>query len=71
MDSTSAESYRKFSADVVYQHYNQAISVLNPLLGPQSPAAHISRPSTASIQTPSTGGAGPNLIDTNNTVMGS
>ena len=29
--------YGKFSADVVYQHYNQAISVLNPLLGPQSP----------------------------------
>ena len=26
----------KFSADVVYQRYNQAISVLNPLLGPQS-----------------------------------
>src|SRR5271156_5209335 len=29
----------KFSADIVYQHYNQAISVLNPLLGPQSLAA--------------------------------
>ncbi len=27
----------KFFADIVYQHYNQAISVLNPLLGPQSP----------------------------------
>src|SRR6202050_3311752 len=27
----------KFSADIVFQHYNQAISVLNPLLGPQSP----------------------------------
>ncbi|MGA2353046.1 MAG: TonB-dependent receptor, partial [Terriglobales bacterium] len=26
----------KFSADFVFQHYNQAISVLNPLLGPQS-----------------------------------
>ncbi|MGP8033987.1 MAG: porin [Steroidobacteraceae bacterium] len=25
------------SADVVYQQYNQAISVVNPLLGPQSP----------------------------------
>ena len=25
-----------FSADVVFQHINQAISVLNPLLGPQS-----------------------------------
>jgi predicted porin len=29
--------YRRFAADLVYQHYNQAISVLNPLLGPQSP----------------------------------
>ena len=28
--------YYKFSVDVVFQHYNQAISVLNPLLGPQS-----------------------------------
>ena len=28
--------YDRFSADIVYQHYNQAISVLNPLLGPQS-----------------------------------
>jgi predicted porin len=26
-----------FSADVVYQHVNQAISVVNPLLGPESP----------------------------------
>ena len=34
--------YGKFSADVVYQHYNQAISVLNPLLGPQSLDAAIS-----------------------------
>src|SRR5258708_28350756 len=29
--------YGKFSVDIVPQHYNQAISVLNPLLGPQSP----------------------------------
>ena len=54
MDSTSAESTSRFSADIVFQHYNQAISVLNPLLGPQSRTRHISRPSTASIQTPST-----------------
>src|SRR5271154_6782984 len=27
----------KLSADIVFQHYNEAISVLNPLLGPQSP----------------------------------
>src|ERR1700727_622467 len=31
--------FGKFLADAVYQHYNQAISVLNPLLGPQSLAA--------------------------------
>ena len=31
--------YDKFSADVVIQHYNQAISVLNPLLGPASRSA--------------------------------
>ena len=36
MASTSAATAKLF-ADLVYQHYNQAISVLNPLLGPQSP----------------------------------
>ena len=46
----------KFFADLVFQHYNQAISVLNPLLGPQSPSGvHISLPRTASIQTKSPG----------------
>ena len=67
MDSTLAESYGKFSADVVYQHYNQAISVLNPLLGPQS----LTQPyqsTTNSINTnPITG---VNLVDPNNTVYG-
>jgi predicted porin len=29
-------TYEKFSADVVYQHVDQAISVVNPLLGPTS-----------------------------------
>ncbi len=50
----------KFSADLVYQHYNQAISVLNPLLGPQSQAAGQSFQSTTdSINTnPINGGAG-------------
>ena len=33
---------RKFSADLVFQHYNQAISVLNPLLGPSEPGRAIS-----------------------------
>jgi predicted porin len=64
--------YGKFSADVVFQHYNQAISVLNPLLGPQSLAAPY-QSTTDSINTnPINGGAdmGPNLIDPNGTVYG-
>ena len=67
MDSTSAETTGKFSADVVFQHYNQAISVLNPLLGPQSPTAPY-QSTTDSINTnPITGD---NLIGTTNTVYG-
>ena len=74
MDSTSAEATGKFSADVVFQHYNQAISVLNPLLGPDSlsPAGQY-QSTTDSINTnPINGGPGmgPNLIDPNNTVYG-
>jgi|HubBroStandDraft_1064217.scaffolds.fasta_scaffold00641_14 predicted porin len=67
---------RKFSVDFVYQHYNQAISVLNPLLGPQSPATQslgYTQSLTDSIDTtPINGGdgAGPNLIDPNGTVYG-
>ena len=67
---------RKFSADFVFQHYNQAISVLNPLLGPQSPATqHLgyTQSLTDSIDTtPINGGdgLGPNLIDPNGTVYG-
>jgi hypothetical protein len=59
----------KFSADVVFQHYNQAISVLNPLLGPQSlsPAAPY-QSTTDSINTNQI--TGTNLIDPNNTVYG-
>ncbi|MGA2687656.1 MAG: carboxypeptidase regulatory-like domain-containing protein [Candidatus Korobacteraceae bacterium] len=59
--------YGKFSADVVYQHYNQAISVLNPLLGPQSPTQPY-QSTTNSINTnPITGN---NVIPTTNTVYG-
>jgi predicted porin len=67
---------RKFSADFVFQHYNQAISVLNPLLGPQSPATpHLgyTQSLTDSINTnPINGGdgLGPNLISTDDTVYG-
>ncbi len=60
-------THGRFSADVVFQHYNQAISVLNPLLGPQSPSAPY-QSTTNSINTnPITG---VNLIDTNNTLYG-
>ena len=59
--------YGKFSADIVYQHYNQAISVLNPLLGPQSPTSPY-QSTTNSINTIPIIGA--NLIDPNNTVYG-
>ena len=59
--------HRNFSADLVIQHYNQAISVLNPLLGPQS----LTQPyqsTTNSINTIQI--SGPNLISTTNTVYG-
>jgi len=57
----------KFSADLVYQHYNQAISVLNPLLGAQSRSASY-QSTTDSINTNPINGA--NLISTDNTVYG-
>jgi predicted porin len=67
-------NYGKLSADLVFQHYNQAISVLNPLLGPQSlSSAGQYQSTTDSInQNPINGGPGlgPNLIDPNNTVYG-
>ncbi len=59
--------YGNFSGDVVVQHVNQAISVVNPLLGPTS----LTQPyqSTAdSINTNPINGA--NLIGTNNTEYG-
>jgi predicted porin len=60
-------TYHKLSADFVYQHYNQAISVLNPLLGPASPTQPY-QSTTDSIDTnPITG---TNLIGTDNTVYG-
>jgi predicted porin len=59
--------YHQFSADIVFQHYNQAISVLNPLLGPQS----LTQPyqsTTNSINTHPITGA--NLIGTDNAEYG-
>jgi predicted porin len=62
-------NYGKLSADIVYQHYNQAISVLNPLLGPQSQSPGQSFQSTAdSINTVQI--TGTNLIDPANTLYG-
>jgi predicted porin len=58
---------KKFSADIVYQHYNQAISVLNPLLGPQSPTQPY-QSTVNSINTNQITGA--NLVDPANTVYG-
>jgi predicted porin len=64
----------KFSADIVFQHFNQAISVLNPLLGPESQSPGQSFQSTTdSINTnPINGGPGlgPNLIDPTDTLYG-
>jgi predicted porin len=59
--------YNKLSADVVLQHYNQAISVVNPLLGPQAASATY-QSTTDSINTNPITGA--NLIDPNNTEYG-
>ena len=59
--------YGKFSADVVFQHYNQAISVLNPLLGPASRTAPY-QSTLNSINTNPINGA--NLIGTYNTEYG-
>jgi predicted porin len=60
--------YANLSADVVYQHYNQAISVVNPLLGPQS----LTQPYQSTLNSINTNPiySGPNLIDPNNTEYG-
>src|ERR1700732_4361517 len=57
----------KFSADFVFQQYNQAISVLNPLLGPQSVTQSFQSTTDSNNTNPITG---VNLIDPNNTVYG-
>jgi predicted porin len=57
----------QFSADVVYQHVFQAISVLNPLLGPQSPT----QPYQSTINSINTHPiSGDNLLSTTNTEYG-
>jgi predicted porin len=57
----------KLSADIVFQHYNQAISVLNPLLGPQS----LTQPFQSTVNSINTNQiSGPNLIAPTNTLYG-
>jgi predicted porin len=58
----------KFSADVVWQQYNQAISVLNPLLGPESPAAPYQSTLNSINTNPISGGN--NIISPANTLYG-
>ncbi|HTV66041.1 MAG TPA: porin [Bryocella sp.] len=60
-------NFGKLSVDIVYQLYNDAISVLNPLLGPQSPTQPY-QSTTNSINTNPINGN--NLIPTSNTVYG-
>ncbi len=55
------------SVDIVYQHYNQAISVLNPLLGPTSPTQPYQSALNSVNTIPITGA---NLVGTTNTVYG-
>jgi predicted porin len=59
--------FGNFSADVVYQHVNQAVSVVNPLLGPQS----LTQPYQSTINSINQNKiTGANLIDPGNTVYG-
>ncbi|MGA8706952.1 MAG: porin [Steroidobacteraceae bacterium] len=59
--------YDKFSAEVVFQRNNQAISVVNPLLGPQSPT----QPYQSTLDSINTNPiSGNNLVATNNTEYG-
>src|ERR1700686_5378572 len=60
-------AYDKFSADVVFQRVYQAISVVNPLLGPQS----LTQPYQSTLNSINTHPiSGANLIGTNNTEYG-
>ncbi len=56
-----------FSVDAVFQHYSQAISVLNPLLGPQS----LTQPYQSTVNSINTNPiTGANVIGTDNTEYG-
>jgi predicted porin len=59
--------HKHFSADIVGQHYNQAISVLNPLLGAQSPTA----PYQSTVNSINTNQiTGDNVVDPSGTLYG-
>jgi predicted porin len=59
--------FQGLSADLVYQHYNQAISVLNPLLGAQSPT----QPYQSTVNSINTNQiTGGNVISPDNTLYG-
>ncbi len=60
-------TYDDFAADVVFQHFNQAISVLNPLLGAQS----LTQPYQSTLNSINTNPiSGANVIGTTNTEYG-
>jgi predicted porin len=61
-------AYSGFSADVVFQRINQAISVLNPLLGPESLSAKYQSTLNSINTNPINGGT--NLIGMDNTEYG-
>jgi predicted porin len=61
-------AYHKISGDLVYQHYNQAISVLNPLLGAQSASEPFQSTTDSINENPIY--SGPNVIPTDDTVYG-
>ncbi len=64
-------TYNNFSADVVVQHVNQAISVVNPLLGPSTLAkTNASSQSTLNEIDTTPISSGPNVISPNNTLYG-
>ncbi len=65
---------QKLSGDLVYQHYNQAISVVDPLLGPTSPTEPFESTTDSINMNPITAdpttGLVTNLISTDSTVYG-
>jgi predicted porin len=61
-------NYEHFFIDAVWQRYDDAISVLNPLLGPQSRSETFQSTTNAINTNPISGGT--NVIDPTNTVAG-